>query len=346
MLTAVDAFCGAGGLSLGLRQAGFVVVGAFDKDAAAVSTARHNSSHPVLLADATTLRGDQLAPGYDPGSVDLVAGGPPCQGFSEQNKQRSPDDARSQLVFEFARLVNELRPRAFLTENVKGLSTKRNTALHAALLERFHAYAVESFVCNSIDYGVAQARERSFLVGFLRSLKVTFRGPLFAPNHRTIADAFRGLPEPCLPEAGPYVANHTARALGPKSAERAKHIPPGGGWRDLPPELMMDAHRRQLARGVPPGKGWTDVYGRLEWNKPAPTLTTGFADPTKGRYLHPSRDRTITPREAARLQGFPDDYVFMGARTQQARQIGNAVPVPLARAWGKALVGVLGGGDT
>ena len=334
-LTAVDAFCGAGGLSLGLAEAGFDVRAAFDLNPAAVETYGANLGPHGHVRDATALTGaDLLALARVDGRLDLLAGGPPCQGFSKQKRGAHLGDKRNALVLEFLRLVQETRPRAFLLENVAMLASVRGSHL----VERFSAlegYELTGHFYLAADYGLAQTRERFVLVGVDPSAGGRFDVP--APSHAvwpTVRDVIGDLPEP--PEdyrEHPAHANHQAARVTRPNVVRFSHVPEGGGWRDIPYDLRLDCHKVvDVTKG-----GWPDVYGRLRWDGQCPTITGGFDSFTRGRFGHPGADRPLTPREAARLQGFPDDFVFTGSRYDVRHQIGNAVPVPLARAIGRAI---------
>jgi DNA (cytosine-5)-methyltransferase 1 len=337
--TCVDLFCGAGGLSLGLRRAGFAVRAAADTDAAAVATYARNLGGHAVVADVSTLgAADVLELGrLAPGELDLLAGGPPCQGFSKQKRGAHLGDRRNALVLELLRLVGELRPRAFLLENVSQLAQARGRHL----VDEFRRldYDLSGHLYVAADYGVAQSRERFVMVGLERGSAGRFRPPApTSPDWPTVGAVIGGLPDPPADHSDhPDYPNHQAARVTPINVERFSHVPQGGGWQDIPWDLRLPCHRTvDVRRG-----GWPDVYGRLRWDGQCPTITGGFDSFTRGRYGHPLRDRPLTPREAARLQGFPDDFVFSGTRYDVRHQIGNAVPVPLAEAIGGAIVRAL-----
>jgi len=340
--TCVDLFCGAGGLSLGLRRAGFAVRAAVDNDPASVATyARNLGDHAVVADVAALTAADVLAlAGLDRGALDLLAAGPPCQGFSKQKRGAHLGDGRNALVLEFLRLVAELRPRAFLLENVSQLAQARGRHL----VREFGRldYELTGHFYVAADYGVAQSRERFVMVGLQRSEPGRFRPPrATTPAWPTVGAAIGDLPEPPADYTDhPGYPNHQAARVTAINVERFSHVPQGGGWQDIPPGLRLPCHRTvDVKRG-----GWPDVYGRLRWHGQCPTITGGFDSFTRGRYGHPLHDRPLTPREAARLQGFPDDFVFTGTRYDVRHQIGNAVPVPLAAAIGAAVRGALAAG--
>jgi len=210
------------------------------------------------------------------------------------------------------------------------------------LVERFQAledYDLTGHFYLAADYGVAQTRERYVLVGIRRDQPGSFSIPNpTTPNWLTVREAIGDLPEPpagCR-EHSEYPNHQNARVTA-RNLERFSYVPQGGGWQDIPYELRLRCHQA----ADPSRGGWPDVYGRLRWDGQCPTITGGFDSFTRGRYGHPLRDRPLTPREAARLQGFPDDFVFTGTRYDIRHQIGNAVPVPLATAIGKAVAATL-----
>ncbi|MCB9766131.1 MAG: DNA cytosine methyltransferase [Alphaproteobacteria bacterium] len=337
--TCIESFCGAGGLALGLHRAGFDVRLAFDADPRAVETYNRNHPRPVArVADVRDLDGQGLteAAGLTL-PLDLFAGGPPCQGFSKQKRGAHHGDARNDLVLEYARLVRALEPRVFVLENVAMFGQKRGRDFVARIAALLSDYRLHPHTYNCADYGLAQTRRRFILVG-------QRAGPDFAPPAPTVArpatvrEAIGDLPEPPLDHSvHPDWPNHQRARVTAVNVRRFSFVPPGGGWRDIPVEHQLPCHRR----ADPAKGGWPDVYGRLAWEGQAPTLTGGFDSFTRGRYGHPASDRPLTPREAARLQGFPDDWAFAGTRADWRRQIGNAVPPPLAQALGGAIARVL-----
>jgi DNA (cytosine-5)-methyltransferase 1 len=336
--TAVDAFCGAGGLSLGLQDAGFDLKAAFDRDLASISSYADNIGLPARQADAKLVTGRQLLGWAGVHELDLLAGGPPCQGFSKQKRGAHLGDTRNTLVMEFLRLVMEARPRAFMLENVAMLAGVRG----AYLVEQFRALADYDMVGScyvAADYGVAQTRERFILVGIRQDQAEKFRRPApTTPRWLTVGEAIGDLPEP--PEDGsehPGIPNHLRTRPSALNIERFSYVPQGGGWQDIPFAKRLPCHQvADVRRG-----GWPDVYGRLRWDGQAPTITGGFDSFSRGRYGHPVSHRALTPREAARLQGFPDSFVFRGTRHDVRHQIGNAVPVPLAAAVGRSISAAL-----
>lgn len=334
--TAIDLFCGAGGLSLGLQSAGFNIVGAFDAWEPAVRSYRQNfRHHPCFLEDVATLTSERLGQLGLPSEVDLVAGGPPCQGFSIQ-RIGADEDARNDLVLDFVRVAAAMRSKVFLMENVTGLLGARGRDVLSRfeeIAQRF-GYEVKTKVLNAADFGLPQLRKRVFVIGIRHDVSGDFVFP--EPNvlrHQTVAEALAGLPPPaeerCTLPADPL---HIVTPLSPLNRRRIQAVPPGGGFEDLPLELRSNCHRAGAER-----IGHRAVYGRLHPDKPAGTITAMFDSFTRGRFGHPFEHRNLTLREGARLQGFPDDYAFAGSKREMTKQIGNAIPPPLAKAVGLAL---------
>ena len=336
-LRTLDAFCGAGGLSLGMQQAGFATIAAFDADEAAIETFNHNVSERGFVARAEDVTASRLLNGS--ASVDLFAGGPPCQGFSRQKRGAHLGDDRNKLVLEFARLVRETSPRFFLLENVDQLGQKRGVAFVEKLAGLLREYVLHPNFYNSADYGVPQTRNRYVIVGKHRSIDTDFSPPSATHSQwMTIGATLKGLPEPPLDGSEHRrFANHYRARVTAINIERFSHVRQGGGWADIPYELRLKCHQRVDTRAG----GWPDVYGRLRADGQAPTITGGFDSFTRGRYGHPFQNRPLTPREAARIQGFPDSFRFFGTRADVRAQIGNAVPVPLSRAIAESIMRTL-----
>lgn len=338
-LTAIDLFCGAGGLSLGLGRAGFSVRAGVDNDPVAVSTYRQNLGDHVHLASLTELPIGELLEraGLRAGECTLMAGGPPCQGFSVK-RRGSRNDPRNDLLLDFFKYVEGVRPHFFLVENVKGLLSKHGRpyltdfTLKAAECG-YHCHVGE---LDAADFGVPQFRPRAFIIGERRENGVRFRFPtptVTPQDRRTVRQAIGDLPSP--PEDGsPHPDYHNHYREGKLSAtnlERIRHVPQGGGRRDLPDHLQLPCHQNR------PKLRHVDVYGRLTWDEPSVTITARFDSFTRGRFGHPTEHRSLTLREGARIQTFPDSFVFLGNREDGARLIGNAVPPELACVLGEAI---------
>jgi DNA (cytosine-5)-methyltransferase 1 len=329
--TAIDLFCGAGGFSVGLERAGFEVICAADSWNRAVGTYRRNFAHPCLQVDLSKTNAQMLRSlaGAGDRAVDLVVGGPPCQGFSIQ-RIGVDHDIRNNLVVEFVRLVEELNPRMFLMENVPGLIGRRGRPLVESLLNRLSTFGYETDVrvINAADYGIPQVRKRVIVMGWRRGTVHPFSLP--APTHdstnrATVADAIGDLSSPSRIVNDFDDPLHKQTKLSALNRERLTHIPPGGGMEHLPVHLRVDCHKAGSER-----IGHRYVYGRLAADRPAATITARFDSFTRGRFAHPSEDRNITLREGARLQTFEDSFRFEGNQEEIAALIGNAVPPALA----------------
>ena len=324
-LTAVDLFCGCGGLTVGLKKAGFRVLGAVDIDPLSVETYRANHNDvAVWEMDIRDLEPSELAAalGLKNKRLDLLAGCPPCQGFSTMrtlNGARVINDPRNDLLFEFQRFVEALRPRAVMMENVPGLADDERFAAFCRQMDKI-GYLGDHCILNAAEYGVPQRRRRLiYLAG--HGMKIPFAKP--ARRIKTVKDAIGELPK--AGESGDPVHDMPEKRT-PRIMELIRLIPKDGGSRtDLPEEFQLDCHRRC--------NGFKDVYGRMAWGDVAPTITSGCFNPSKGRFLHPVEDRAITMREAALLQGFPRRYKFPNTdnKSAVALMIGNALPPEFIR---------------
>lgn len=357
--TVIDLFCGAGGLSEGFRQAGYHVLAGNDFFEAAGQT--YSQTHP----EAKFLGGpiqeysasDFLkAAGLRAGELDVLVGGPPCQGFSVYNHQRGLHDERSSLYQEYLRVVDGLQPNWVVLENVTGMTSAGGGAAVQAIIEGLNAlgYDVRAEILRAEEYGVPQERRRIVFVGNRLGLPIAYPNPTHgfgATGFVTVRDAIGDLPslqngedrgiEAYAFEPQSYfqremrassncVANHSAAKLSKVNLERMQHIPQGGSWRDIPFDLLPAGMKRAKR------SDHTKRYGRLHWKGLASTILTK-CDPHWGAYFHPEQDRTLTVREAARLQSFPDWFEFKGSRTDQYIQVGNAVPPLLGKAIAKTI---------
>jgi DNA (cytosine-5)-methyltransferase 1 len=329
--TAVDLFCGAGGLTVGLKQAGFRVIGAVELDPVAADTYRANQRIPVLwTTDIRQLEATALMRTLSlrSGELDLLAGCPPCQGFSTMRtlkRRNSVPDDRNDLVVEFLRFVRVLRPRAVMLENVPGLNKDRRMRKFARVL-RGMGYLVDQRIVDAADYGVPQRRQRMLLLA-TRGFFMTVPAPV--PYVATVRETIGGLPRPGKSGDALHDVGESRRA---DVMDRIRRIPKNGGSRsDLPASSQLTCHSET--------NGFYDVYGRMAWNSVAPTITSGCSNPSKGRFLHPSQNRAITLREAALLQTFPAGYVFSMDRGKEhaAAMIGNALPPRMIKAFALAV---------
>lgn len=314
-------------------------MGAVDALDPAVRTYGLNFAHPLVKADIRELSAERFWKLVDvePTPLDLVVGGPPCQGFSIQRIGDDQDD-RNYLLFEFARLVREFRPRMYLMENVPGLLGRRGRALSMEFVDCMRAagYDTAYEVLNAAEYGVPQIRKRVFFCGWRDDLPpFSFPSPIRLPEeYVTVWGAIGDLPSP--PEDGtapPEDRLHRRTRLSALNLKRIRLIPPGRGFESLPPELRVECHKNGAAQ-----IGHRYVYGRLAPDRPAGTITARFDSFTRGKFGHPFEDRNITLREGARLQTFPDDFRFVGTQEEIAALIGNAVPPLMGEIIGAAVL--------
>lgn len=330
-----DFFAGCGGASCGFRAAGMEVSFALDHDADAKATFEANfpDTHfefadiREVSAEAVRVRVDAETP-----NPVLFSGCAPCQPFTRQNttRPRLDQDERVPLLARFARLVETCRPDVVFVENVPGLQElDRNSQPFGGFLTRLAAagYKVDYRPIRLSRYGIPQSRRRLVLVGSRHGvirLPDETHGP-GTPNERydTVRDWISHLPPIRAGEEHEDVPNHRAANLSVRNMERVRATPEGGGHRDWPEHLKLKCHK-----GF---SGYSDVYGRMSWDSPASGLTTRCTSYSNGRFGHPDQDRAISIREAACLQTFPETFVFDGCLAAMARQIGNAVPVRLAR---------------
>lgn len=339
--TCVDSFCGAGGLSIGLAAAGIDVVFGFDNDPRSIQTHALNPkyfSHRTACVDIAELvaRPSKFITLNNGQQLFLLAGGPPCQGFSIQRIGEDADH-RNDLVLQYANLIKKLKPAYFLMENVPGLEGKRGKAtLDSAInLAESLDYWVHVKELDAQEFGVPQRRKRVFVVGESRQFgPALFEFPKPRSKRVTVRETIGHLPP--TPDDGsdhPRWIHHRRDRLSDINKRRIAAIHEGQGRVDLPKELLSDCHRRDASL-----IGHRYVYGRMAWDEPAPTITARFDSFTRGKFGHPDQLRTISLREGALLQTFPKDFVFAGNKVEIARQIGNAVPPRLAKLLGQALL--------
>jgi len=376
--TAVDLFSGAGGITLGLSNAGFNVVLCSDHNEACALTHRRNfPAIPFICDDILKVSGADIlnAACLKRGELDVLIGGPPCQGFSIIG-QRVIEDPRNNLFRQFLRIAKELMPRCIVIENVTGLATLGKGAVLGEIGKAFAeaGYTIDCAELLAAQYGVPQMRWRMFFIGWRNDQGRS--GGFPAPTHGragigdlvpnrtisaenmagfvTIAEAIRDLP-PIeggevgtfyeQPPACPYqeamragakhLTNHYAAKLSKQNMARIRLLKPGQDWRDLPHDLLPAGMQRALR------KDHTRRYRRMQWGGVARSIITRFRDPKSGEYIHPEQHRTISIREAARIQSFPDWFTFEGSFSEQYDQVGNAVPPLLARAVAMELAGML-----
>lgn len=327
----LDLFCGAGGLSLGFKLAGFKIVGGVEWDKAAMETHKKNfKSKFEICGDIKNITDDYILSKIK--DVDVIVGGPPCQGFSSANRhEKEEDDPRNKLFFEYLRFVKLLMPKAFIIENVRQILTKDNGYAKDRILEitKEIGYNVNVDVLVASDYGVPQDRKRAVFVGIRNDIekKFEFENLHKVENQVSVYDAIGDI---CYPDReinndflryarnnNGVLLNHVPKFPNERVQERIGYVPQGGNWRDVPQDLW-DTQRDNRH---------SSAYKRLDFNKPSITIDTGHMN-----YFHPILNRIPTVRESARLQSFPDNFEFYGNQSEQYRQVGNAVPPLMAKA--------------
>lgn len=334
-IACVDLFCGAGGLTRGLLDAGIRVVAGIDVDAACRYPYQHNNGSKFHALDVADVRARDIESWLPGSGVRVLAGCAPCQPFSSYSQRYDTvGTERWGLLNHFARLIREVRPDIVTMENVPTVTKHTIFSDFVAALYG-QGYAVWFDIIDCADYGLPQRRRRTVLLASLR-------GPiqLLKPEptrKRTVEDVLKGLPPIRHGGSDLYDRLHTASGLSNLNYKRIKASKPGGTWRDWPQHLVAKCHRKES------GKSYPGVYGRMTWTDPAPTLTTQFYGFGSGRFGHPSQARGLSLREGAILQGFPRDYSFVpqGERIHfkvLGRLIGNAVPVNLGRVIGDSII--------
>ena len=340
---AIDLFAGAGGLSIGLEQAGFEVVLANEIERDFAKTFAMNHPNTAMLCEDIhhiDFNAELNALGIK--RIDLVSGGPPCQGFSTVGS-KNQQDPRNSLFYEYLRAVKDIQPRYVVFENVAGFKTMYQGAAYNTLTSELNGlgYETVSSVLEASDFGLPQVRKRTIVIGWKTGLPaVQLPTPTHGDNHTllgllpklSLMDAISDLPaldandskgnyasEPKnayqrkLRGNTPVLTEHNSSKYGDKMLEILSLIPPGGTVNDLPQRLR-------------PKKYFANTYARLFPDRPAPTITRNFGTPSSSRCVHPFQNRALSTREGARLQGFPDNYLFYGSKTSKNLQIGNAVP--------------------
>lgn len=339
----IDLFAGCGGLTAGFRDSGrFSPLGAVEIDADAAATYAYNFGDHVYVGDiAEWLNGEVPA-------ADVVVGGPPCQGFSQLGS-RNPEDPRNAMWEHYVETLLRAQPSYFVLENVpQFLKSTQFEAFKRETEEagRLHHYKLNIFVVNAAQFGTPQNRKRAVVIGSSRESGDIALEPNTGPV-QTVGDTFRSLPievdRTTLPRSsvlvngrdvpGPFKLQdiHITRNPTQLSVDRYHAIPVGGDRRDLPDKLKAPCWIKHMTGSV-------DVMGRLHADRPSVTIRTEFGKPEKGRYLHPTAHRPITHAEAALLQGFDERFFWCGTKVSIAKQIGNAVPPPLAKAIANSLL--------
>lgn len=344
----IDLFSGCGGLSIGFIKNGHVVLKAIEYDASIAKTYQINHKNTKVIVD--DIKNVDLSGEFKEGEADIIIGGPPCQGFSMAGariRNGFIDDPRNYLFKHYFNIVKTIKPKAFIIENVKGIMSMQNGKIFNEILRLFRtdeelgfkAYNIYYRVVKALDFGIPQKRERMIIIGVQNDAinfddlwqktieEIKAEIPTYF-DKVTVKDAIGNLPQ--ATESGEIINpkpmtkyqeflatdanklfNHNSSKHSPVAIARMKKIKNGENYTVLS-ETINSVH--------------SGAYGRLCWDDVAPTITTRFDTPAGGRFIHPTEDRTLTPREAARIQSFPDDFIFYGSRTVICRQIGNAVP--------------------
>lgn len=315
--SAIELFAGGGGLALGLEQAGIDTALHVEIDKYCCETLKKNRPDwNVVCADISKID-------FKPylGKVNIVTGGFPCQAFSYAGKKLGFEDTRGTLFYEFARCIKETQPSLFMAENVRGLISHDNGRTLATIIDIFESlgYKVQKKLLNAVNYGVPQKRERIVIIGTKPGIEFTY--PEESEHIVTLKEALKNVP---ASEGQQYSANKK-RVL--------EMVPPGGCWRHLPVEIQ----KSYMGKSFTSGGGRTGMARRISWDEPSLTLTCSPSQKQTDR-CHPAETRPFTVREYARIQTFPDDWDFVGGIGQKYKQIGNAVPVELARKVGVQII--------
>jgi DNA (cytosine-5)-methyltransferase 1 len=324
-------------LTYGLAKAGIPVLAGIDLDPACRFPFEANNHSRFLGEDVASLKGDDLIPLYPDGAVKIMVGCAPCQPFSQYSRgQRRPRHQKWDLLRHFSRLVEEVRPTVVSMENVPGLLRQPVFRDFTKRLEA-NGYHVTHSTVFCPDYGIPQQRTRLVLFASLRGRLSLLRATHRPREYRTVGNALSGLPSLSAGGVDPHDPLHRACHLTPRNLQRIRVSEPGGHWRDWPRQLVSDCHRAES------GKTYVSVYGRMEWDKPSPTITTQFFGFGNGRHGHPQQDRALSLREGAILQSFPRRYQFCARSDGPSiatlgRLIGNAVPVRLGQIIGKSIL--------
>ena len=324
----VELFAGAGGLALGLEKAGFKSTAVLEIDKWASQTLRKNRPNWNVIEKDITKVSQEGIKKYLKGieDIDLLSGGYPCQSFSYAGNRQGMADVRGTLFSDFAKILEELKPKMFFAENVKGLVSHDGGQTLQTMINVFEevGYIVQYKVLNSIDYEVAQKRQRIIIIGIRKDIKEkikeAFEFPIPHSERLTLKDILQDVPDsPCA-------------TYNEKKKEVLKHVKPGGCWRDLPDDIAREYMKTTYFMGG----GRTGIARRLSWDEAGLTVLCSPAQKQTER-CHPDELRPFSVRENARIQSFPDSWIFEGSLSQQYKQIGNAVPVNLAKEVGLAI---------
>ena len=322
-LTYIDLFSGAGGFSLGFDKQGFKNIMSVDREANFCETYRHNfSEHRLVQKDICQLSAEEIRDYVEDKVIDVIIGGPPCQGFSMAGSigRKFIDDPRNRLFKEFVRVVNIIKPRYFVMENVARLYTYKKGILRTEIIDDFKklGYKVDCQVLNSADYGVPQMRQRVIFIGSTYNQDIQFP-PKEVETYRTVKQALSHFPKLKSGQSS-TIPNHVAMAHSEQMLKKMSYIADGGDRYDIP-------------EAIRPQSGDIRKYIKYASDKPAVCVTGDMR-----KIFHYEQNRALTVRELARLQSFPDDFVFKGTRISQQQQVGNSVPPKMAEAIAKVII--------
>ncbi|MDB6063859.1 MAG: hypothetical protein JWR26_67 [Pedosphaera sp.] len=343
-LLGIDFFCGCGGTTRGFLDSGIKVVKGIDSDGRCKETFEHNNSPAIFECnDVYAITSEHVLKNIslEPGDHLLLSGCAPCQPFSQQNRKRD-NDGRRALLLQFGRFVEDIRPSFVFVENVPGIQRVTGNSAFRRFLKLLDdaGYEYDYDIVDAKDYGVPQSRARLILVasrlGPIRLPQKTHGTGASLLPYNTVGSAIKKYPPLLAGETHAWVPNHVASSISPRNLERLQYTPPDGGGRaHWPRHMWLECHKDQESH--------SDVYGRMFWDRPAPALTCRCTSISNGRYGHPDQDRAISVREAAALQTFPETFLFFGAKKNISSQIGNAVPVLIAKLFGKHFLSHLSG---
>lgn len=330
----VDLFCGVGGLTRGLLDAGLDVVAGFDIDPTCQFTYEQNNQVNYNIRNIREVTGAEIQEQYEDDAIRVLVGCAPCQPFSQMRfklRDANEQDDKYDLLLEFGRLIQETQPTIISMENVPQIRESDIYERFITIL-RENQYHFDAKVIFCPDYGIPQTRRRFVLVGSLLG-PIEIIGPTHNREDIHVIDYIGNLPHIQAGEVDPVDSLHRSASLSERNLQRIRASVPGGTWRDWPEELRCPCHRKKS------GQSYGSVYGRMSWQQIGPTITTQFYNYGTGRYGHPEQDRALSLREGALLQTFPPNYQFIDPNgrfvfNDIARHIGNAVPVRLGEVIG------------
>jgi len=335
-IEAIDLFCGAGGLTHGLEQAGINVTVGYDIDPSCRYPYESNNDSRFIEQSVLDINASEMLDKYSSGAIKVLAGCAPCQPFSKYT-QRLPKDERWSLLYSFSRLVREVQPDLITMENVPEIKGHQvYIDFEKSLIEQ--GYFIWSKVVFCPDYGIAQGRKRLVLLASKFSAISLISPTHQKPNYVTVRNVISKLKPIAAGDKNLSDPIHKSNRLTEINRKRIKASKQGGTWHDWSEDIRLECHKRAT------GKGYVSVYGRMKWDEPSPTITTQAYNYGSGRFGHPEQDRAITLREAALLQSFPENYQFVDSKEKTFRQveisrlIGNAVPVRLGEVIGQSMI--------